>query len=78
MHPSLNIIGCDNIPHIGKGAAVINPYFTFRLNFGIPPSLKVDEAYEKLNNAICTDVKYNASVTNDLIDSCQGFEFNMG
>ena len=77
LHPSLNIIGCDNIPHIGKGAAVINPYFTFRLNFGIPPSLKVDEAYEKLNNAICTDVKYNASVTNDLIDSCQGFEFNI-
>ena len=43
LHSTLHL-GCDNIPYIRKGAAVINPYFTFRLNFGIPPSLKVDDA----------------------------------
>jgi acetylornithine deacetylase/succinyl-diaminopimelate desuccinylase-like protein len=75
--PCVNIIGCDNVPNVGFGGGIINPYFTFRLDFGVPHILNIKEAYDKVNNVIIKNPPFNASVENKLVDCVQGCDLNI-
>lgn len=75
--PCVNVIGCDNVPNVGQGGGVINPYFTFRLDFGVPHILNINDAYDKVNDTIIKNPPFNASIENKLVDCVQGCDLNI-
>ncbi|MCQ2819718.1 MAG: M20/M25/M40 family metallo-hydrolase [archaeon] len=75
IRPALNIYKQYDIPDLENAAGVIRKSTSFRLNFKVPSSLNAEEKGKELMATLKENVPYNASVTTEKEEFCEGKTF---
>ena len=74
LRPSYSILGFEDMPTVENSSGSLKPYLNARLCFRTPPSLDVNEGYEKLKNLILENPPFGAKIEILNEDFCSGID----
>ena len=74
LRPSYSILGFEDMPDIENASGSLKPYINARLLFRTPPSLDINEGYEKLEKLIKENPPFGAKIEISDVELCYGFD----